>query len=242
MCLDSKFVVVVKMFPCWPHKNIPSPLKHQTPEEKFAALELQGALEHPCKWKNRGKNSVWFSREVLGSTWGIIRLTRGTSWLFFTIVHTSCECIAPIPEERAGTQILSTNAELQINQISLLYPAPCCRGLITAGRAGSPSSPLVCIGKEVHSTSQGSGNALVPPLAQASQVTRLLQHGSSLPLSRGSALLCLHSSLDLWCLEFIGMQTHDAGCHDWCPSPAAWINKTLILDPAPPVPTLCAGK
>lgn len=53
MCLDSKFVVMAEMFPSWPHKNIPSPLKHHAPVEKFAALELQGALEHPCKWKKQ---------------------------------------------------------------------------------------------------------------------------------------------------------------------------------------------
>lgn len=146
MCLDSKFVVVAEMFPSWPHKNIPSPLKHRAPVEKFAALELQGALEHPCKWKNRGKNSAWFSREVLGSTWGTIRFTRGTS---FAIAHILCECIPPFPEKRAA---LSINPELQQNPISPLYPAPSI-----AGRAGSPSSPppLVCIGKEMQSTSQG---------------------------------------------------------------------------------------
>lgn len=111
-CLDSKLLVVAEMFPSWPHKNIPSPLKrHASVEKCFLLWSYKKHLSITASGKTergggRKKNMVWFSREILGRTWDIISFyQRQVSSVFFKIDQISCKSI-PFMDEKAGTQLL----------------------------------------------------------------------------------------------------------------------------------------
>lgn len=79
-CLDSKLLVVTEMFPSWPRKNMPSPLKHDASVEKcFLLWSYKKHLSIIASGKTAKKPPVWFSREALGSTRGITGFYWGQS-------------------------------------------------------------------------------------------------------------------------------------------------------------------
>lgn len=251
MCLDSKLLVVAEMFPSWPHKNIPSPLQHHASVEKRLLLwSYKKHLSITASGKTeRGEEIARFSREVLGSTWGIIsfyqRRSSRTSSLFFTVTQISCKSIPFFPEERAGTRFLSTVVPLQQSGAPAKPPAdlpsPCYRAIV-AGRELFNlhcSLPLFVWAKrcKMHPS---KGLQWATPTARSFPEDKFIAAGIGstpslserwpwcficIPVATPGPLLPLKIYLDA---------NTRTSCHHWCPSPAVWINKNLFLDQSPP--------
>lgn len=138
MCLDSKLLVMAEMFPSWPHKNILSPLerRHVSAEKCSLLWRCRKHLSIAASSKIKRKNTVWFSREVLGSTWSTIsfyqRQPSSTSSFFFTIDQISCKSI-PLLSRGEGRYPITPYCGVLAGIQSSLQPAACC-GAVIAGR------------------------------------------------------------------------------------------------------------